>query len=337
MKLAPGIAALALASLLLAGCGDDSGGDDGDGSSGDGAAAPDSAPTTVPEPTTVWVRSPDTEELYKVDVASGSVAAEVPVDGYITQAAFHDGALWVAAGELYRVDPATHVLEQRSPAEQTIDAFAWQGDRLWAAEDQDDATSLLEIDPDTGEVVDTVELDGPDLSPEDLVPYGDRMIAVNTYDHTIMSIDLETGEFETVEDPDDAIVWDLALVDGVLYASTYDGLRSLDPETLDVVEEIDEEAAFASDPDETGALWVGRAGELGRLDPASGDYQVVSAEVPGAEGAKMDDLKVSESSVWMVFESHVLIRHDRASGQFDPPIQLPAGASNIPVYGLALQ
>jgi hypothetical protein len=335
MRIRSGVAALALAGTLLAACGEDGGDDEGSAQQAEETTAPQSEPTLVPEPTAVWVRSPDTEEIYKIDVASRTVAAEVPAEGYITQSAFHDGALWVAAGPLYRLDAATNTLEQRSPEDQSVTAFAWDGDRLWAAE-SDEGAAIHEIDPETGEVRQTVDVPGEDVDPEDLVPYGDHMLAVNTYDHSIMNIDLATGEFESVEH-NGSIVWDLALVNDVLYVSTYDGFLTMDPETLDIVEEVDENATFASDADEEGVLWLGRSGELGKFDPAAGEYQTVIAEVPGSEGAKMDDLKVSEDSVWMVFESHVLVRHDRASGQFDPPIPLPEGAGGVPVYGLALQ
>jgi WD40 repeat protein len=334
MRIRPGLAALAATTLLLAACGDDSGTATGSGEDTE-EAAPQSQPTLVPEPATVWVSSPDTQELYEIDVATRTVASEVPVDGYITQSAFHDGAMWVAAGALYRMDPSSRMIEQRSPDEQEVASFAWDGDRLWASEG-DDGASVYELDPETGEVLDTVEIPGEDVDPEDLVPYGDHMLALNTYDHTIMSIDLETGEFESVGH-NDSIVWDLALVNDVLHASTYDGFLTLDPETLETTAEVDEEAAFASDPDEDGVLWLGRSGELGRFDPEAGQYEVVSAEVPGGEGGKVDDLKVSEDSVWMVFDTHVLVRHDRTTGQFDPPIPLPEGAGGVPVYGIALQ
>ena len=114
--------------------------------------------------------------------------------------------------------------------------------------------------------------------------FDNHMLAVNTYDHSIMNIDLETGDFESV-DEHDAIVWDLALVDDVLYASTYDGFQAMDPETLEISKLVDEEAAFASDTDEDGVLWLGRAGELGKFDPASGQYQTVIAEVRARRAA----------------------------------------------------
>ena len=153
MKIRAGLAVVAVTSLLLAACTDDSGGDSGskerEKTEEKEILAPRSSPAVVAEPTALWIQSPDTREVYRVDVGSSSVAAEVPVDGYVVQTEFHDGALWLATDSLYRLDPATSVVERRSPEGQAVGAFTWAGDRLWAAEG-DDGASIFEIDPETG-------------------------------------------------------------------------------------------------------------------------------------------------------------------------------------------
>lgn len=322
---------LGLLVLLLAGCGDDSGDDSGGGS----APTADSGPTAVPEPSTVWVASPEAAALLQVDPSGGSVEP-VKVDDGPWQVTATTDAVWINAAGLQSVDAGTGEVTALDADGRSITGFvlddeggAWAGLR--------DEPTLVHYDLESGEVTEEVALQEEDLTLEHMTLEGTDLIAENSYDGSVLKIDISSGEVTARYSPDE-VVWDVQPAEDGIWVAHYGGLVELDASTFEPrVEVPDVDAAFALDLDETGQLWVGTAQSVGTVSADGAFEPVVDAVTDEAATGTVDDVKVSEDSVWIAHGDAGLVRLDRASQQLDEPIDLPGTGAFATSFEIALQ
>ncbi|MDZ5620056.1 hypothetical protein SFC88_04435 [Nocardioides sp. HM23] len=328
-------AALVIAGLLLTACGGDDGSEGSDDSGGSaGQVTEDAGPTAVAEPTTVWVGSSEASALLKVDPATRAVE-KIPVDEGPWKVAFAESSLWVQTPEVQRRDPTTGQPSDILFEEVYVHDFLVDGDGIWMS--LRDEPKLVRYDLASGQPEDEVQLPSADFNLEYLALQGDSMLAANSYDGTAVRIDLTTGEVVGRYNPDE-VIWDVQLIDDSLWVAHYGGLVELDAATLAPRRTIQGvEAAYALSADETGQLWVGLDDMVGTIDD-SGQFQPVAASVSDGTGAgNVDDIEVSEQSVWITHEDVGLVRLDRATGQLDEPVALPGVGAFAPTFDIALQ
>ena len=326
------LAVLVLAGLLLTSCG----GDDGpDGSNGvdDELAVEGAGPTLVPEPTTLWVGSSEASALLKVDPATRTVD-EVAVDDGPWKVEHVDGSLWARTPEVQRLDESTGQPTDVLFEELAVHDFLVDGDGIWMS--LQDEPKLVRYDLASGQPEDEVQLPSEDFNLEHMALHGDFILASNSYDATAVRIDLSTGEVAGLYNPDE-VIWDVELIDDSLWVAHYGGLVELDAETLEPRRTIQGvAAAYALTADETGKLWVGLDDKVGTIND-SGQLEPVVAAISGGDGAgNVDDIEVSESSVWITHEDVGLVRLDRATSQLDQPITLPGAGAFAPTFDIAL-
>lgn len=331
------LVAVVVACLLMSSCGDDGGGPSADDASrepGLGNAAQGAGSTLVPEPSTIWVGSSEASALLKVDTATRSVE-QIKVNEGPWQVEYVDGSVWVRTPQVQRINPDTGEPGDVLPEDVQVYDFLVDGDGIWVS--LRDEPKLVRYDLATGTAGQEVELPSEDLTLENMTLSDGFMLAENSYDGTAVRIDLETGEVVARYNPD-AVIWDLQLLGDSLWVAHYDGLVELDAETLkprEVVQDVD--AAYALDADETGRLWVGLDDSIGTMND-SGQLERVGNNVSdGSGGGSVDDLKVSEKSVWIAHADVGLVRMDRATSQLDEPIRLPGAGAFAPGFEVALQ
>lgn len=320
------LATAGLLSVLLAGCSDDP----ESGGTADDAAT---APTAVPEPSTLWVASPEAGALVKVDAESDAVEP-IKVDDGPWQVAATSDAVYVNAAGLQRVDPATNEVTAVGDGDY-ISGFALDEDGAWAG--LRDEPKLVRYDLESGEVTDEVDLQEKNLTLEHMTIEGDRLIAENSYDGTVLAIDLTSGEVTATYSPDE-VVWDVQPAGDAIWVAHYGGLVELDAATLEPRREVpDVDAAFALDLDETGQVWAGTAQSVGTVSD-DGEFQpVVDAVAEKVKSGSVDDIQVSEDSVWIAHGDAGLVRLDRASQELDAPVDLPGTGAFATSFEIALQ
>lgn len=327
------LAALATLSLLLTACG----GDADEGASGsENAGSPEAGgPTTVPEPSTVWVASYEEQALVKVDAATGDVE-EIAVEDGPWQVDVVDDSVWIRSFRVQRIDPGSGEATDIGTEDQYAQGFLVQDDGVWV--DLRDEDKLVRLDPESGETLEEVELQSEDVDLDGLSVDGSSLLAANTYDGTAVKIDLESGEIEEVYDPD-AVVWDVLRLEDSLWVAHYSGLTELDAETFEVRREIEgvDDGVFALDVDEDGRLWVAQAQSVGTIDEAGQVETVVDAVTDTVDLGIVDDLKVSEDSVWITHGDAGLVRLDRETGELDEPIAIPGAGAFATSFEIALQ
>ena len=333
MSVFPRLAVLVVAGVLLSSCGEDDGTDSADGSA-DGTTVVTVAPTAGPEPTTVWVGSSEASALLKIDPATRAVE-EVAVDEGPWKVEYVDGTLWAETPQVQRIDTTTGQPSDVLFEEASVYDFLVASDGVWMS--LKDAPKLVRYDLASGKPEDEIQLPSEDLSLEYMALYGDSMLAANSYDATAVRIDLENGAVAASYNPDE-IIWDTQLVGDSLWVAHYGGLVELDAETLEprlTVPGV--EAAFALAADENGQLWVGLRDMVGTIDESSGQLKPVATISADSGAGTVDDIEVSEKSVWITHEDVGLVRLDRATNQLDEPIAIPGAGAFAPVFDIALQ
>ena len=273
--------------------------------------------------------------LVDCDDPTTSGVEEIAVDEGPWKVEYVDGTLWAETPQVQRLDSTTGQPTDVLFEEADVYDFLVDGDGVWMS--LKDAPKLVRYDLASGKPEGEVQLPSEDLNLEYMALYGDSMLAANAYDATAVRIDLENGAVAASYNPDN-VIWDVQLVGDSLWVAHYGGLVELDAETLEprlTVPGV--EAAFALDADENGQLWIGLRDMVGTIDESNGQFKPV-ATISGDSGAgTVDDIEVSEKSVWITHEDVGLVRLDRATNQLDEPIAIPGAGAFAPVFDIALQ
>lgn len=105
-----------------------------------------------------------TGTIQKIDPATGRVVSTLPApsgggdDSGLTWA---EGALWVGqyrARKIVQIDPDTGAVLRTIESNRFVTGVTWLGPELWHATAENQASDLRRIDPQTGEVLERVEM-----------------------------------------------------------------------------------------------------------------------------------------------------------------------------------
>jgi glutamine cyclotransferase len=99
----------------------------------------------------------------KIDPATGRVLASIPAPGQGADSglAWAEGSLWVGQyreRKIHRIDPATGAILRTIESDRFVTGVSWVDGELWHGTWEGDASDIRRIDPDTGEVIDRLEM-----------------------------------------------------------------------------------------------------------------------------------------------------------------------------------
>jgi glutamine cyclotransferase len=101
--------------------------------------------------------------IQKVDPRSGQVVATIPApahggDSGLTRA---EGTLWVGeyrARKIHQIDAETGAIVRTIQSDRFVTGVSWVNGELWHATMEDERSDLRRVDPETGEVLDRLEM-----------------------------------------------------------------------------------------------------------------------------------------------------------------------------------
>lgn len=101
--------------------------------------------------------------IQKVDPASGKVLSSIPApgDGDDSGMAWAEGYLWVGQYEqrkIHQVDPETGRVLRTIDSNRYVTGVTWVDGQLWHGTWENDASELRRLEPETGEVLERVEM-----------------------------------------------------------------------------------------------------------------------------------------------------------------------------------
>ncbi len=101
--------------------------------------------------------------IQKVDPDTGKVISTIPAPGRGGDSglAWAEGSLWVGeyrARKIHQVDPATGKVLRTIESNRFVTGVTWLGNELWHATWEGDESELRRVDPESGEVLERVEL-----------------------------------------------------------------------------------------------------------------------------------------------------------------------------------
>jgi hypothetical protein len=101
--------------------------------------------------------------IQKIDPASGRVLATIPApgDGGDSGLAWAEGALWVGQyreRKIHQIDPETGAILRTIESNRFVTGVTWLGDELWHGTWEGDECDLRRIDPQTGELLEQIDM-----------------------------------------------------------------------------------------------------------------------------------------------------------------------------------
>jgi glutamine cyclotransferase len=103
------------------------------------------------------------DRIQKIDPNTGRVLATIPAPGRGGDSglAWAEGTLWVGQyrdRKIHQVDPATGAILRTIESKRFVTGVTWVDGDLWHATWEGDASDLRRIDPQTGEVLQSLEM-----------------------------------------------------------------------------------------------------------------------------------------------------------------------------------
>ena len=103
------------------------------------------------------------DRIQKVDPKSGRVLATIPAPGAGGDSglAWAEGSLWVGQyrdRKIHQIDPETGAILRTIPCSRFVTGVTWVDGELWHGTWDNDESDLRRIDPQTGEVLERLEL-----------------------------------------------------------------------------------------------------------------------------------------------------------------------------------
>jgi glutamine cyclotransferase len=101
--------------------------------------------------------------IQKIDPKTGQVLATIPApgDGGDSGLAWAEGTLWVGqyrARRIYQVDPHTGAILRTIESNRFVTGVTWADGELWHATWEGDESDLRRVDPQTGEVLESLDM-----------------------------------------------------------------------------------------------------------------------------------------------------------------------------------
>ena len=99
----------------------------------------------------------------KIDPRTGNVVASIPAPGSGSDSglAWAEGSLWVGQyrdRKIHQIDPATGAVIRSIESNRFVTGVTWVDGELWHGTWDDDASELRRIDPDSGAVLERLEM-----------------------------------------------------------------------------------------------------------------------------------------------------------------------------------
>ena len=103
------------------------------------------------------------DRIHKIDPDSGKVLATIPAPGGGGDSglAWAEGALWVGVyreRKIHQVDPETGKILRTIPSNRFVTGVTWIDGELWHGTWENDESNLRRIDPQTGEVLEQLDM-----------------------------------------------------------------------------------------------------------------------------------------------------------------------------------
>ena len=103
------------------------------------------------------------DRIQKIDTATGRVLATIPAPGGGGDSglAWAEGALWVGQyrdRKIYQVDPETGTILRTIESNRFVTGVTWVDGQLWHGTWEGDQSDLRRIDPQTGAVLESLEM-----------------------------------------------------------------------------------------------------------------------------------------------------------------------------------
>lgn len=102
------------------------------------------------------------DRTQKIDPQTGAVVDSIPApEGDVSGLAWAEGKLWVGAykdRKIHQVDPASGAILRTVQSNRYVTGVTWVDGQLWHATWEDDACDLRHIDPQTGEVLQALDM-----------------------------------------------------------------------------------------------------------------------------------------------------------------------------------
>ena len=103
------------------------------------------------------------DRIQKIDPESGRVVATIPAPGGGGDSglAWAEGTLWVGQyrdRKIHQVDPETGAILRTIESSRFVTGVTWVDGELWHATWEGDHSDLRHVDPDTGEVLESLDL-----------------------------------------------------------------------------------------------------------------------------------------------------------------------------------
>ena len=101
--------------------------------------------------------------IMKIDPATGQVLATIPApgNGGDSGLAWAEGSLWVGhhrARKIYQIDPETGAILRTIESNRFVTGVSWVDGELWHGTWEGDESDVRRIDPDSGEVLQRLEM-----------------------------------------------------------------------------------------------------------------------------------------------------------------------------------
>src|SRR3954470_2449705 len=103
------------------------------------------------------------DHIQKIDPNTGRVLSTIPAPGAGGDSglAWAEGTLWVGqprGRKIHQIDPETGVILRTIESNRVVTGVTWIDDELWHGTWEGDASDLRRVDPQTGEVLEALEM-----------------------------------------------------------------------------------------------------------------------------------------------------------------------------------
>lgn len=102
------------------------------------------------------------DSIRKIDPETGEVVATIPAPvGGASGMAWADGSLWVGqyrARKIHQIDPETGTILRTLESGRFVTGVSWVDGELWHATWEDEQADIRHVDPNSGEVLETIEM-----------------------------------------------------------------------------------------------------------------------------------------------------------------------------------
>jgi glutamine cyclotransferase len=103
------------------------------------------------------------DRIHKIDPQTGRVLSTIPAPGGGADSglAWAEGVLWVGqhrGRKIHQIDPETGAILRTIESDRFVTGVTWSDGELWHATQEAEASDLRRVDPDTGEVLEKLDM-----------------------------------------------------------------------------------------------------------------------------------------------------------------------------------